>query len=37
MGQGMRMAAAWRAVMVGGAVLGLLGAGFMLWRVGATP
>jgi len=33
----MRMAAAWRAVMVGGAVLGLLGAGFMLWRVGATP
>ncbi len=31
------MAAAWRAVMVGGAVLGLLGAGFMLWRVGATP
>jgi len=33
----MRMAAAWRAVMVGGAVLGLLGAGFMLWRGGATP
>ena len=33
----MRMAAAWRAVMVGGAVLGLLGAGLMLWRVGATP
>ena len=32
----MRMAAAWRAVMVGGAVLGLLGAGFMLWRVGAS-
>jgi len=31
------MAAAWRAVMVAGAGLGLLGAGFMLWRVGATP
>jgi competence protein ComEA len=31
------MAAAWRAVMVGGAVLGLLGAGFALWRVGASP
>jgi competence protein ComEA len=37
MGQGMRMTAAWRAVMVGGAVLGLLGAGLMLWRVGTTP
>jgi competence protein ComEA len=31
------MAAAWRAVMVAGAGLGLLGAGFMLWRVGASP
>jgi len=31
------MAAAWLAVMVAGAGLGLLGAGFMLWRVGASP
>jgi competence protein ComEA len=37
MEEGMRWAAAWRAVMVAGAVLGLLGAGFALWRVGTTP
>jgi competence protein ComEA len=31
------MATAWRAVMVVGALLVLLGAGFLLWRVGASP
>ena len=37
MGQRTWVATAWRAVMVAGAVLVLLGAGFLLWRVGASP
>jgi competence protein ComEA len=31
------IAAAWRAVLVAGAVLAFLSAGFLLWRVGASP
>ena len=37
MGDGTRIAAAWRAVMVAGAVLGVTAAGFMIWKVGVSP
>lgn len=34
---GRRVEGAWRLGMMGGAVLALLGAGFILWQLGAAP